>query len=101
MSCMPGSSPLPSRESFAARVENTSDQPIYDVEAAWHLGSGPWGDPNPEPLPTVLPHTAVDATREFPVGTNLGVSGAVIRFRDALGIRWQRRPDGELTEFPG
>ena len=93
-----GERPAPQPPVLVAHVENSSDQPIYDVKAAWHLGSKPWGHPNPELLPTVLPQKTVDTTREFPLGTDQRTSGAVIRFRDASGIRWQRRPDGELTE---
>ena len=37
--------------------------------------------------------------REFPVGFNPDISGAVVRFTDASGVRWLRRPDGYLNEF--
>ena len=36
--------------------------------------------------------------RAFPRGANLAASGAVLRFRDAAGAKWMRRPNGELIE---
>jgi hypothetical protein len=84
--------------SVKATAHNTSDQPIYDVEFRWHLGSAGHGDPNPEPIGMLLPGGTNVRTRDFPPGTNLQVSGAVLRFRDAAGTTWMRRPDGGLTE---
>lgn len=46
-----GESPLP----VIATVHNTSSQPIYDVELLWHRGTPAHGDPNPEPVPPVMP----------------------------------------------
>ena len=37
-------------------------------------------------------------SRTFPPDTNMDVSGAVLRFADAAGIKWVRRPDGYLGE---
>jgi len=37
-------------------------------------------------------------TRDFPLDTNMAVSGAVLRFRDAAGTTWMRRLDGGLVE---
>ena len=64
----------------------------------WHAGSENYGDPNPEPLGTIMPGAGITAARDFPHDTNMAVSGAVLRFRDAAGITWIRRPDGGLTE---
>ena len=83
---------------IAATVVNSSDQPIYDAELYWRRGSAGHGDPNPEILSAVMPGAEIIKGRSFPKGTNLDVSGAVLRFRDAAGIRWIRRPDGGLTE---
>lgn len=88
--------PVPALE-VTVTVENSSDQPIYDAELRWHCGSASYGDPNPEPLGTIMP-TVVQRTRKFPLGTDMAVSGATLRFRDAAGITWIRRPDGCLTE---
>jgi hypothetical protein len=83
-----------------ATVKNTSDQPIYDAELRWHVGSAGHGEPNPEPLGTILPGEEAGSMRPFPYGVNMDVSGAVVRFTDANGVRWLRRPDGYLNEFP-
>jgi hypothetical protein len=84
--------------SVTATAHNTSDQPVYDAEFRWHLGSAGHGEPNPEPIGTLLPGAAHTSTRDFPPGTKLQASGAVLRFRDAAGTVWIRRPDGGLTE---
>lgn len=84
--------------SVTAAAHNTSDQPVYDAEFRWHLGSAGHGDPNPEPIGTLLPGDTHASTRDFPPGTNLHASGAVLTFRDAAGTMWMRRPDGGLTE---
>jgi hypothetical protein len=83
---------------IVAQVQNASSQPVYEVVATWHLGSEPWGDPNPEPLGTALPYTPMQVMRKFPADADFREIGVVIRFRDASGIRWQRRPDGALSE---
>jgi len=79
-------------------VVNTSDQPVYEAQLLWHRGSANHGWPNPEPLGTVMPGGEIKRTRRFPLGTNMPVSGAVLRFRDAAGVIWMRRPNGDLTE---
>jgi hypothetical protein len=84
-----------------AHVKNSSDQPIYEAELRWHRGSAGYGEPNPEPLGTIMPGVEVSRMRDFPPGTNMAVSGAVLRFSDAAGVRWLRRPDGYLNEFTG
>ncbi len=83
---------------LVASIHNSSDQPIYGVEVLWRRGSASWGEPNPEPLPPVLPGVVAKATRQFPEDTNFDVSGAIVRFTDAAGVRWMRRPDGKLIE---
>jgi len=84
-----------------AHVKNRSDQPIYDAEICWHRGSAEHSEPNPEPLGTIMPGPEVTRMRDFPPGTNMAASGAVLRFSDAAGVRWLRRPDGYLNEFTG
>jgi hypothetical protein len=81
-----------------AHIKNSSDQPVYHAEFSWHGGTASHGSPNPEPLGTIMPGDETSKIRVFPQGTNLEVSGAVVRFTDAAGIRWLRRPDGDLTE---
>ncbi len=79
-------------------VKNTSDQPVYAAELRWHRGSEGHGEPNPEPVGTLMPGAEFRTVRAFPPRTNLDASGAVLRFRDAAGITWMLRPDGGLTE---
>lgn len=79
-------------------VVNTSDQPVYDAKLRWHRGSASHGDPNPQPLGTIMPGTQTERSRDFPLDTNMAVSGAVLGFRDSAGITWMRRLDGGLTE---
>jgi hypothetical protein len=83
-----------------ARISNDSGEAIYDAELRWHQGSAPYGEPNPEPLRMLIPHDGVYGRRVFPRDTNLDVCGAVLTFRDAAGVRWMRKSDGELTEQP-
>jgi hypothetical protein len=79
---------------------NSSDQPVYDVEFYWRRGSASHGEPNPEPLGILMPGEREEKSRDFPSETNMAVSGAILRFRDAAGVRWIRRPDGGLSEQP-
>jgi hypothetical protein len=81
-----------------ARAVNSSDQPVYDVEFYWRRGSASHGEPNPEPLGILMPGEREEKSRDFPSATNMAVSGAILRFRDAAGVRWIRRPDGGLIE---
>jgi hypothetical protein len=79
-------------------VVNTSDQPVYDPKLRWHRGSTGHGFPNPEPIETIMPSGEIKRVRRFPLDTNMDVSGAILMFRDAAGVRWIRRPDGGLAE---
>jgi hypothetical protein len=87
---------VPRLPSVGATVHNASEQPVYDVELRWHRGTAPERDPE---LPgVIMPGTAKTLTRNFPEGTIIEHCGAVVRFTDAAGVRWLRRPDGTLTE---
>ena len=90
----------PGPPSVTATAHNTSDQPIYDAEFLWHKGSACRGDPNPEPVGTLLPGARHSSTRDFPPGTNMEVGGAVLHFRDAAEVNWRRWPNGGLDEQP-
>jgi hypothetical protein len=81
-----------------ALVRNTSDQPVYDAELYWRRGSASHGGPNPEPLGPVMPDSETFSDREFPDDSNMDVCGAILRFRDAAGVKWIRRPEGGLVE---
>jgi hypothetical protein len=77
-------------------VVNGSNQPIYDAELRWYHGSADHGDPNPEPLGTIMPGKKTDTSHDFPLDTNMAVSGAILTFRDAAGVNWIRTADGSL-----
>jgi DNA-binding transcriptional regulator YhcF (GntR family) len=88
------------RARIIAQVVNASDQPVHDLKINWHSGGAAWGDPGIEDRGTLNPHDVLTAQRDFPADANFEVSGAVITFRDAAGVSWLRKPDGELTEWP-
>lgn len=92
----PGAAP----PSVTAIVYNTSAQPIYDAQLRWHDGPAGLEDPEPELVGTVLPGAEHPSRREFPPGTDLDSCWAVLRFRDAAGTAWERKPDGGLAEQP-
>jgi hypothetical protein len=77
---------------------NTSEQRIYHVELRWHLGSAGYGQPNPEPLGVTMPGSSASMERKFPDDAITGTCSAVVRFTDAAGVRWRRRPDSDLTQ---
>ena len=80
-------------------VTNSSPDPVYDTQLQWHMGSAPHGDPNPEPVGTILPGAEVTESRSFPRTAKLDKCGATVVFHDATGLRWRRRPDGNLAEL--
>jgi DNA-binding transcriptional regulator YhcF (GntR family) len=89
------------RATIMAQVVNASDQPVHDLKINWHSGGAGWGHPGIEDRGTLMPHDVLTTQRDFPADANFEVSGAVITFRDAAGVSWLRKPDGELTEWPG
>jgi hypothetical protein len=90
------------RESAAAHVKNSSQQPIYDLTISWRRGTAPWGEP--DHIPVLLPDKQEDRTRAYPEdlppSVDLSLFGAVARFRDAAAVHWLLRPDGHLEEDP-
>ena len=81
-----------------AIVVNASErqQPVYDAKLYWHRGPEGYGTPNPELLGTLLNRDRNVYRRDFPPGTDLAGSGAVLTFRDAAGVNWIRTEDGGL-----
>jgi hypothetical protein len=77
-------------------VSNRSDEPIYDVHVLWHRDGAQDGDP--QIFPIAMAHATQQATRDFPAGTSPEAVNAEVRFRDAAGFGWLRRPDGTLDE---
>jgi hypothetical protein len=97
---LPQTAPGYRTPTITACVSNDSDQLIYDLEIQWHKGSAPWGDPE------VVAHIPAQGkevfTRSLPADlpdfVDAAMYGAVLHFRDAAGVEWLRRPDGELSE---
>jgi hypothetical protein len=90
------------REAAAVHVKNSSQQPIYDLTISWYQGTAPWGEP--DRIPVLLPDKQADRTRAYPEdlppSVDLGLFGAVARFRDAAAVHWLLRPDGRLEDDP-
>ena len=85
---------------LTAEIVNTSDQPAYAAQIFWPLGamlSYAWA-PNPERLGEVLPGKRTSTMREYPFDWNRDLSELAVRFTDAAGVRWLRRPEGYLGE---
>ena len=85
---------------FFAYVRNASDQPAYDVCITWRLATlqPDVRGPRPVLLPGVtMPPSEKLVTPEWPAERFEDVR-AEVTFRDAAGVRWLRRPNGELVE---
>lgn len=80
-----------------AYVMNTSQQPVYNVIIGWHLGTAPKGQHHRMPL---MPGAEDKDTEPVPPGAVPEMFGAVVFFRDAAGVTWRTRPDGQLDEIP-
>ena len=80
-----------------AYVMNTSQQPVYNVLISWHLGTEPKGQ---YPLMPLMPGAEDKDTRPVPPDAKPEMFGAVAFFRDASGVTWRTRPDGQLDEIP-
>lgn len=93
---------VPWREGVTAHIRNTSEQPIYDLMVSWQKGTAPWDAPFP--MSVLMPGQQEDLTHVFPDDlpptVNVSLFSAVVRFRDASGVRWLLRPDGHLAEEP-
>lgn len=96
-------------DSIAVRIVNTSQQPIYDLIFSWRDGTGEWKEPpRPPRLPVLMPGESASPfvtslvpslpRESFLLDTSLLAAGAV--FRDAAGLRWRLRSDGQLDEEP-
>ena len=80
-----------------ARLMNASQQPVYNVTISWHLGTMPKGQHHLMPL---MPGAEDVAIEPVPPGAPTEKLGAVAFFRDAAGVTWRTRPDGQLDEIP-
>jgi hypothetical protein len=73
-------------------VHNTSRLPIYDLRVTWYKGTTQLEEYNQ--LKSLMP----DTSHKFERGERTKELRAVVNFRDAAGIRWQRASDGTLQE---
>jgi hypothetical protein len=76
---------------------NASQQPVYNVIISWHLGHEPKG---PHYLMPLMPGAEDKDIQAVPPGAEPKMLGAVAFFRDAAGVTWRTRPDGQLDEIP-
>jgi hypothetical protein len=86
-----------SQRTVVAHVMNTSEQHIYNVTISWHLGTEPKGR---RPLMPLMPGNEDKDIQPVPAGAPPDKFGAVAFFRDAAGVTWRTRPDGQLDEIP-
>jgi hypothetical protein len=89
-----------------SHIKNTSQQPVYDGFISCRNGSGRTAD-NPviPAFPVLMPGEQQDVASTFatPISDVLfwednSALLAGLRFRDAAGVRWRIRSDGQLDE---
>jgi len=89
-------------DAVIAHIKNTSEQPVYDLTISWHKGTAPWA--LPDHIPVLMPDVQKDRVHtmdpDLPGNVDRSLFGAVARFRDAAGVHWLLRPDGQLDEEP-
>jgi len=100
-----GSDPI---DAAAVGVKNTSQQPIYDLSLFWRIGSGERNEhPDPAGLTVLMPDEqypfVASITPGLPADSFLldtSLLRASVVFRDAAGVHWRLRSDGQLDEEP-
>jgi hypothetical protein len=90
-----GKSPV---DVVTAHVQNTSEQPVYDLRFSWRDDQVPVG-PTTRTMP-LMPGEADDDQRPSPDGAEPATFGAVVNFRDRAGRWWRARPDGQVESLP-
>jgi hypothetical protein len=82
-----------------ARITNTSEQPIYDLELTWHEGAALRG--SVEARGVLMPGKQEDLKRQVPENFSPASRerfGVTLGFRDAAGVRWTVDQDGHLVD---
>jgi hypothetical protein len=87
----------PEQQVHVTHVRNDSEFPISNLEFRWHLGTAAIGEP--DHLLQLLPCREEIRKRPVDPGDGLLRFEADLVFRDAAGVRWLRKPDGELMEW--
>jgi hypothetical protein len=92
---------------IALRAKNTSQQPIYDLTFRWRDGTGEWTRDDRFQYPIIMPGEEHGFDTVFEPNLDiqaflLGESplAAAVVFRDAAGVHWRLRSDGQLDEEP-
>lgn len=88
-------------------VNNTSEQPIYDLILLWPDGTGGWIDIGDPPHPVLMPggqwELGTSIEPSVPIRSYLTdpwlISAAIV-FRDAADVHWRLHADGRLDEEP-
>lgn len=82
-----------------AEVTNSSQQPVYDLEAHWHLENGPLGIS--APLPHLMPGLTTSFSQSWNADDDISGLGVALEFRDAAHVHWRTTDRGELTDLCG
>lgn len=81
----------------AARLFNTSKQPVYDIAIRWSIGGAPLGGPHLEPY--LLPGKDIPRTQSWTPAAGITGLAVKVEFSDAAGVRWRATDRGELAEL--
>jgi hypothetical protein len=82
----------------AARVRNTSQQPVYGLRYQWHVNDQPVG--NQIWRGSLMPGTEDKVIFECPADVRPARVTAMVIFRDRAGTWWSIWADGRLEEVP-
>lgn len=87
-----------SRPLMVAHVKNTSEQPVYDLVVTWTYDAD--SRQKSERQKPLMPDEEDIQLLLIRPGEDSSPFSAVASFRDAAGVRWQIRPDGQFDEIP-
>ncbi len=81
----------------AARLSNTSKQPVYDIAIRWSISGAPLGGPHVEPY--LMPGKELLRAQSWTPSAGITGLAVKVEFSDAAGIRWRATDRGELAEL--
>jgi type II secretory pathway pseudopilin PulG len=84
---------------LAARLSNTSKQPVYDLVVQWSIGGNVFGDLQEEPQ--LMPGEERETQQTWPVSGGISIVAVTFHFSDAAGVRWRTTDRGGLAEVCG
>jgi hypothetical protein len=82
---------------IAARLFNTSKQPVYDIAIRWSIGGTPLGGPHMEPY--LMPGKDLLRTQNWTPSAGITGLAVKVEFSDAARVRWRATDRGELAEL--